>query len=308
MPLLQQYGELDVLISGTQADVQLNCPLSYRFHGFSYIFGKKGSVDHWSTYKKMNLPRMMRDIRSLPLKEYDLIINDFEPVTAWACKLQGRPSVALSHQASFLSKNTPRPRDKFHWHEWVFKHYAPTTHQIGFHFESYDKFINTPVIRSEIRNLETNNFGHISVYLPAYHDHLLVSYLKKIPEVRWEVFSKHSAKTYTENNVLVQPINNAKFNHSLANSTGLLTGGGFEGPAEALFLGKKVLVMPMKYQYEQLCNAEALKKMGIPVIYQLDDEFISKVKHWLSTENTVAVNFPDCTSAIVENMIKTYSA
>ena len=308
VPLLQQHGELDVLISGTQADVQLNCPLTYRFHGFSYVFGKKGSVDHWSTYKSMNLHRLWKDIRSLPLKEYDLIINDFEPVTAWACKLQGRPSVALSHQASFLSKNTPRPKNKFHWQEGVFKHYAPTTYQIGFHFESYDTFINTPVIRSEIRNLDTNDLGHISVYLPAYHDNLLVSYLKRIPEVRWEVFSKHSNRTYTEKNVSVQPINNQKFNHSLANSSGLLTGGGFEGPAEALYLGKKVLVMPMKFQYEQLCNAEAIKKMGVPVIYQLDEDFIPKVKHWLGTSNKVSVNFPDSTSQIVENLIKTYSA
>ena len=63
VPFLQQHGELDVLISGTQADVQLNYPLTYRFHGFSYVFGKKGSVDHWSTYRSMNLHRLLRDIR-----------------------------------------------------------------------------------------------------------------------------------------------------------------------------------------------------------------------------------------------------
>lgn len=307
VPILQQHGDLDVLVSGTQADVHLNFPLSYRFHGFSYIFGKKGSVDHWTTYKTMNLPRLWKDIRSLPLKEYDLIINDFEPVTAWACKLQGRPSVALSHQASFLSKNTPRPKDSFHWAEWVLKHYAPTTHQIGFHFECYDKFIHTPVIRSEIRNLETHDLGYITVYLPAYHDNLLVSYLKKLPEVRWEVFSKHSKQCYKDENVSVQPINNEKFNQSLANSSGLLTGGGFEGPAEALFLGKKVLVMPMKYQYEQLCNAEAVKKMGVPVIYHLDDTFVPKVKDWLNCTDKIEVNFPDSTSKIIEDMIKNYS-
>ena len=307
VPLLQQHGELDVLISGTQADVLLNCPLAFRYHGFSYIFGEKGSVDHWKTYKSMNLPRLWKDVKSLPLIKYDLIINDFEPVTAWACKLQGRPSVALSHQASFLSKNTPRPKDSFHWAEWVLKHYAPTTDQVGFHFESYDNFINTPVIRSEIRELERNNFGHITVYLPAYHDSLLVSYLKKVPEIRWEVFSKHSKRVYTDNNVFVQPINNEKYNVSLANSCGLLTGGGFEGPAEALFLNKKVLVMPMKYQYEQLCNAEAAKKLGVPVIYQLNEDFIPQIKAWLASENTIKVNYPDNTSSIVAELISKYS-
>lgn len=308
VPLLKRHGEVDLLVSGTQADVLLNSPLAYRFHGFSYIFGKKGSVNHWETYRSMNLRRLLRDIRSLPLKEYDLIVNDFEPVTAWACKFQGRPSVALSHQAAFLSKKTPRPKDSFHWAEWVLKHYAPTTHQIGFHFQRYDSFIDTPVIRSEIRSLETNNHGHVTVYLPAYHDNLLVSFLKRIPEVRWEVFSKHSKRTYTDNNVFVQPINNQKYNQSLANSTGLLTGGGFEGPAEALYLSKKVLVMPMKYQYEQLCNAEAVKKMGVPVIYNLDDSFIPTVQGWLSSSDKVAVDFPDSTASIVDEMVKKYSA
>jgi hypothetical protein len=32
----------------------------------------------------------------------------------------------------------------------------------------------------------------------------------------------------------------------------------FETPAEALFLGKKLLVIPMTGQYEQECNAAAL--------------------------------------------------
>jgi uncharacterized protein (TIGR00661 family) len=308
IPVLKEYGELDLLVSGTQADVLLNCPLSYRFHGFSYVFGQKGGVDHWRTYKSMNLPRLWRDIRSLPLQDYDLIINDFEPVTAWACKLQGRPSVALSHQAAFLSKNTPRPKANFHWAEWVLKHYAPTTHQVGFHFESYDNFINTPVIRSEIRNLETKDHGHITVYLPAYHDELLVNHLKKVPEVRWDVFSKHSKRSYSDKNVHVQPINNEKYNLSLANASGLLTGGGFEGPAEALYLGKKVLMMPMKYQYEQLCNAEAAKKMGVPVIYNLDEHFVPAVKAWVSNSSQIPVNFPDRTASIVADLIKNYSS
>ncbi|MBC8052992.1 MAG: glycosyl transferase [Sphingobacteriaceae bacterium] len=308
VPLLQQHGELDLLVSGTQADVLLSQPLAYRFHGFSYIFGKKGSVNHWETYKTMNLPRLWRDIRFLPLKQYDLILNDFEPVTAWACKVQGRPSVALSHQAAFLSKNTPRPQSGFHWQEWVFEHYAPTTHQIGFHFEKYDDFINTPVIRSEIRSLQTGEKGHITVYLPAYHDSLLLSYLKKIPDIQWEVFSKHSKHAYADQNVIVQPINNLQYNQSLAQSSGLLTGGGFEGPAEALYLGKKVLVMPMKFQYEQMCNAEAIKRLGVPVIYNLDEKFVSEVENWLNSTKKVQVNFPDSTSEIVGNLIEKYSA
>ena len=307
VPLLKNYGHVDMLISGTQADVLPEEPLKYRFHGFSYIFGETGGVNYWKTYKSMNLPRLWKDVRSLPLKNYDLIINDFEPVTAWACRLQGRPSVALSHQASFLSKKTPRPSGKYNWAECLFTYYAPTTYKIGFHFDRYDEFIHTPVIRSEIRNQEVYDFGHITVYLPAYHDKLLVSYLKKIPEVRWEVFSKHTRQIYTDFNVHVQPINNELYNRSLAASSGLLTGGGFESPAEALFLGKKVLVMPMKNQYEQLCNAAAAKHLGVPVIYQLKENFIPAVKQWLASSEKVKVNYPDETCSIVDSLVRSYS-
>lgn len=308
VPLLQNHGHVDVLISGTQADVNLRQPVAYRFHGFSFIFGKKGGVDHWRTYRTMNLSQLRRDIRSIPLRNYDLIINDFEPVTGWACKLQGVPSVSLSHQASFLSPKTPRPQNSFHWAELVFKHYAPATHHIGFHFDRYDKFIHTPVIRSEIRLQEPKDLGHITVYLPAFDDRLLLKYLKRIPDVRWEVFSKHVRRAYSDTNVSVRPVNNEEYTKSLAHAHGLVTGGGFEGPAEALYLNKKVIVMPMKNQYEQLCNAEAIKRLGVPVIYQLDDHFVPALKQWLNGSDRVKAVFPDETSDIVDSLIKKFVA
>lgn len=307
VPLLERYGPVDTLVSGTQADVSLNEPVTYKLHGFSLIFGKNGGVDYWKSYKIMNLGQLYRDIKSLPLHKYDLIINDFEPVTAWACRLQGRSSVALSHQSAFLSEKTPRPSKNFHWAEWVFRHYAPTTHKIGFHFERYDDFIHTPIIRSEIRNQETKDSGHVTVYLPAYDDRIIAGYLKQIPDVKWEVFTKHSKIPYRDGNVEVQPVNNRAYNISLASSSGLLTGGGFEGPAEALFMKKKILIFPMRNQYEQQCNAEAAKRLGIPVIKQLDKRSVPQLKAWLHTSSEIAVDFPDETETIIENLIRKYS-
>src|SRR6476469_6181986 len=101
IPLLQQYGNLDILVSGTQADIDLPQKLAYKFHGFSYIFGKKGGVNHLQSLKRMKLRQFWKDMQSIPLDKYDLIINDFEPLTAWACKIKGKNSVSLSNQASF---------------------------------------------------------------------------------------------------------------------------------------------------------------------------------------------------------------
>ncbi len=155
--------------------------------------------------------------------------------------------------------------------------------------------------------MEINNLGHITVYLPAFHDRFLLQYFKQIPEVKWEVFSKHTKIAYSEKNVSVQPINNHRYNLSLAGSAGLFTGGGFEGPAEALFLNKKVLVFPMKFQYEQMCNAEAVRRLGISTINQVDGHFVSNLKNWIYTDKTIKVNFSNETASIVDDIINRYA-
>jgi uncharacterized protein (TIGR00661 family) len=304
VPLLQQYGEVDLLVSGTQAEVSLAQPLKYKFHGFSFVFGTKGGVDNWATFKIMNLPQLWRDMHSLPLKDYDLIINDFEPVSAWACKLQKIPSVSLSHQCSFISPNTPRPQ-KWNYAEWLFKYYSPTTYHVGFHFERYADFIHTPVIRSEIRSMQTSDKGHYTVYLPAYDDKTLLNYLSKT-DVEWHIFSKRQKEATRIGNVQICPVNNEQFNKSMASCTGLLTGGGFEGPAEALFLQKKVLMIPMTGQYEQRCNALSASKLGVPVVNEIDGHFNDHLTNWLNDDKKIQVNFPDETAMIVDNLVKKY--
>lgn len=306
IPLLKQYGDLDILISGTQSDVKLKQAVKYQMHGFSFIFGKSGGIDYLKTWSNMNLPKFRKDMKAVPLKNYNLIINDFEPITAWACKMQGLESVSLSHQASFESKKVPRPRTK-DWGKHILNHYAPTTHHVGFHFERYDHFINTPVIRSEIRSLTPSNLGHYTVYLPAFDDQYLVKLLKQIPQVRWQVFAKHTQLTYTDGNVEVKPVHNESFNQSLASCEGLLTGGGFEGPAEALYLGKKLLVVPMKNQYEQLCNAYALQQLGLPVIWAGDYNWLLNLKNFIHQPQPHQFNFPDQTAEIIDQVVKSFA-
>ncbi len=304
IPHLKKYGDLDLLVSGTQAEVGLDHEVKYRFNGFGFVFGNKGGVDFLKTWKQFDTAQFLNDVKHLPVKDYDLIINDFEPVCAWACKLKGKKNVALSHQSAFVSDKTPQLKG-FHWGKVIMNHYAPTNAHFAFHFERYDDFINTPIIRSEIRNLQSKNLGHYTVYLPAYSDEFIINQVKGFTNIKWQIFSKHSKQHYFKDNVEVLPINNEKFQNSLANCEGLLTGGGFEGPAEALFLKKKVLAVPMKNQYEQQCNALAMENLGISVIWN-EDEFNKKLKNWVENDHVIEVNYPDETSQIIDNLINKY--
>jgi len=164
-----------------------------------------------------------------------LVINDFEPVSAWACKLKHKACIGLSHQSAVINKKSPKPKKTDLIGKAVLNNYAPVTVSYGFHFKEYDKNIFTPVIREQVREAKPIDEGHYTVYLPAYSDERIIKVLGQIPLVKWQVFSKHTKKAYRVRNVQIYPINNERFVTSMVSCTGLLCGAGFETPAEALF-------------------------------------------------------------------------
>lgn len=306
IPYLIPYGEVDLLVSGTQSSVQLPYLVKYKKHGLGFTFGTHGNIAIVDTVKNFRPLTLLKDILEFPVHTYDIIINDFEPLTAWACKLKGKTCVALSHQASYLSNKSPRPDRQNIFAEGILKNYAPASHHIGFHFDSFDTFIHRPVIRADVRNKEVSNHGHISVYLPAHSDTTVVKHLSIIRDVKWEVFSREAKGAYKVGNVYIQPISSESFTESLATGNGLLTAGGFEGPAEAIFLGKKVFSIPMSNQYEQLCNAEALKKLGVTVADQLNSGTMQKLLGWIHFAQPVKIDYTNDTAKIISELLSSY--
>ncbi len=307
IPVLQKKGELDILISGIQADISVPYPVKYTYKGLSFIFGKKGGVDLMGTYLKNNTRRIVSEIKSLPIEKYDLIINDFEPVSAWAAWLKRKPCIALSHQCAVLSVNAPVPQKKDRLGRFILENYAPATSRYGFHFARFDDHTYTPVIRKQVRELNPTDKGHYTVYLPSYDDKKLIKTFLKFKDIRWQVFSKHNKKACTVENVSVMPINNEAFIESMASCSGMLCGAGFETPAEALFLNKKLMVIPMKNQYEQYCNAAALEALGVPVLKNLKSKRAPLIEDWLQNGSVVKVNFPDITEHIIDMLIENHT-
>ncbi|WP_276347735.1 glycosyltransferase family protein [Daejeonella sp. JGW-45] len=304
IPCLMQHGEVDILVSGIQSDLTIPYPIKYKFRGLSFIFGKSGGVDLWKTLVRSNIRKLVSEIKALPIEKYDLVINDFEPVSAWACYTRNIPCIGLSHQAAVLAEEAPEPDVTDMMGKLILRNYAPNTKQYGFHFKPYGKDIYTPVIRKQIREHKVTEGGHYTVYLPAYDDKRLILKLSQFKNVVWDVFSKHNKKAYRAKNVTIQPIHNDKFIKSMAGSAGVLCGAGFETPAEALFMKKKLLVIPMKNQYEQQLNAAALKEMGVPVIRSLKDRYDMVIASWIENERRVEVDYPNITQEIIDRVVQ----
>ena len=306
IPALLNRAQVDILISGTQAEVVLDQKVNYVYKGLSFYFGKKGGIDFLKTIAKNNIFRVFKEIINCPVKEYDLVINDFEPISAWACKYRGVKCISLSHQGALYTKNVPKPSHFDLIGSFIIKNYAKCKYNYGFHFKKYNENVYTPIIRNNIRLLNRTEKDHYTVYLPAYSDENIINVLSKIKGVKWKVFSKETKEYYQKKNVYIKPINSEKFEKSLASCKGILCGAGFETPAEAIFLKKKLLVIPMKNQYEQAFNAKALEELGVPVLKTLKKKNIPKIKDWIESDAKVTLEFPNETQQIVDHILYEY--
>jgi uncharacterized protein (TIGR00661 family) len=261
LPLLQHH-EVDVMVSGEMNPIDIGKNIKYRFKGFTFVYDS-GKLDYWKTFKQLSIFQFIKDILSVPVEQYDLIISDFEPISAYAAKLRGIKSLSLSHHAAFLSEKTPHPNKVDVMAEWILKNYAPCKYNVGFHFKRYDDFILPPHIRSVIRDNKdkTERKEFILVYLSAYNVSELVEIFKGYPNYQFVIFSSQIDKPgWNKSNVRFRPANPSDFMYALLQCNGVITGGGFETVAEALYLNKPVLTIPIKGQYEQECNATAASK------------------------------------------------
>lgn len=283
LPYLQAYGAVDIFLSGSNASLQNALPVKYRSKGMSLFYSACGGLDYKRMWKDNSLFRAHREAKNLPLEKYDIILNDFDFITAKACKIKGLRSIQFGHQASFMSNKTPRPQKKNLFGEMVLKQYAPATTYLGLHFQPYDDFIFAPVIKDVFLQANPVNNGHIVVYLSAYQKHCIEHHFTALPQLNFHWFLQGTKDILRDGNITYYPLSNDLFNEQLITCEGIITGGGFETPAEALYLKKRLMCIPIRGQYEQLCNAAALAHMGVTIIDNADtDEFAMDIARWMN--------------------------
>lgn len=287
IPELAREASVDLLISGHNYQMTLDHADEIRHkRGLSLTYDESGGVSYLKTAINIQPVTFLKDLSTVDPDQYDLVISDFEPITAWASLGADTPCIGISHQAAFLSDASPRPRYRSIFAEQILKRFAPCNRAIGFHFRRYDSFIEPPVIRQEVRDLHPVKGSHITVYLPAFDHNKLIPVFTSLPQAEWEIFSPLCSNTFTIKNVTVNPVGNRPFLKSLESCRGVLTSAGFETCSEAMFLGKKLFAIPIQNQYEQYCNAAALSKLGVRTANGIDGTFRDKAEEWLLHDTT----------------------
>ncbi|MEN9382570.1 MAG: hypothetical protein RI940_1453 [Bacteroidota bacterium] len=301
-PYLRKYGEVDFFLSGSNAHLNCAIPIKYRSKGVSLFYKNTGGLD----YKKMVSSfsfEIFKDAKCLPVEQYDLVINDFDFVTSLACSSKKVSSVHFGHQASFQSKATPRSNQNSLIGNTILEKFVKSDSHIGLHFEQYDEHIYNPIIKSDIINAVPINDGHITVYLPQYSIEFLAPYLLAQTKYHFEVFTKQVDRIVCNQNITYYPINNEQFTSSLIRCYGIITAGGFETPAEAMYMNKKVLSIPILNHFEQECNGKALKNMGVMVLEKIDISFSKHFNDWIENRKPVQLKLKHSTEDIIDILI-----
>ena len=293
--------QLDVLISGGKTQMALPFEVNYEYKGFSFYYGKKGKISVLKSIGKASFWSFMIAMMKVPFKKYDLIISDFEPITLWGAKIAGVKRVGIGNMYSVTSDKYPKTKGSATT-KFFARVMCPSRNKIAMHFQKFDDFVYYPVIRNEIRNAVPADKNFTLVYLNSFSDEELMNCFtqKMFLHKKFVIYSKTSATEYTNGNCVIKPLNNDTFTQDILNCSDVITAGGFQTISEALYLGKKLFVIPIKKQSEQIGNAKILAEMGVKTSTEL---VANEIKAWMDNPNKVQIKFEDDLQKIVDAIL-----
>lgn len=261
--------------------------------GLTFSFNK-GQVSYVKTLLTSKPITFVKDVKKLDLRGYDLVISDFEPVTAWAAKTQGVPVLGIGHQYAFLHKIPREGSDPLA--ELVMKFYAPVDTGVGLHWHHFGQPVLPPIIETHQGSKEAVK-NKIIVYLPFEDTREVIAHLSPFNLFEFHIYTSEAVPSKTDN-IICKPLSRDGFQQDLIDCSGIISNAGFELASEALQMGKKILAKPLHAQMEQISNAAALQQLGYGhVMYDIDG---AAIDHWLHDAHAVKVTYPNTAKILVE--------
>ncbi|SNY42008.1 conserved hypothetical protein [Arsukibacterium tuosuense] len=300
LPALQQQGiAVDFLFSGRPKQQLFDMDMfgDYRWaNGFTFSTAN-GKVQKLKTLSKLQPWQFYRDVSQLNLSSYDLVLTDFEPVSAWAAKRQGKLSVGLARQYSL--RYPLAGKQSASWLKTAISCFAPATHLLGVHWQPAFPDLLPPLLTSVVAAQQTaksnNQPPFILVYLPFEQTRRVINWLKQCPSWQFKLYA-HVNELRTEENVTILPLSRTAFPVDLQQCSGVICNSGFGLCSEAMIAGKKLLVKPLQGQIEQAYNTYTLVKMG--KADQFNQFTPEPLLNWLYKPAAEPYPLPDPASAI----------
>lgn len=259
---------------------------------------EKGRVNYIKTALDCTPLNVLKEINQLDLSGYDVVLNDFEPITAWAAKKQKVPCIGISHQNAFRYEVPKKGRSWFDGK--IIQHFAPSDFHIALHWHHFGQPIFPPIVHTDnSHKVETGK--QVLVYLPFENIDDITDLLLRFSSQTFICYHPEVLSETTVENIHYRKPSYSGFQQELHRCKGVIANGGFELPSEALSIGKKLLLKPLSGQFEQESNVATLDYLGLA--HSMDYLDPAAVRNWLDVGEAESVKYPDVAKYIVDWII-----
>lgn len=298
-------SKLDVtfLFSGRAPDkfFDMACFGDYIYRRGLTFYTESGRVRKSKTLLHNNLPQFIKDVHELDISGYDVIISDYEPVTAWAGRFSHKTVIGLGHQYAF-GHNIPTAGDNI-LSSTIMKNFAPVDVPIGLHWDHFGYNILPPIIDTSLQANSKLNTSHntVVVYLPFENQAEVTALLQQMPEFHFLQYSPELTDS-EQGNISLRKTCHDGFKVDLCRANAVICNAGFELVSECLTLRLPIMVKPVQGQMEQQSNAAALQYLDYAtVLHQLQSREL--IENWLRSDKKIPdVVFPDVARTVVNTL------
>jgi len=217
--------------------------------------------------------------------EPDLVISDFEPFSAWWALRHRIPFISIDHQHMLsqcqIDRNIGSWTARFSADVVTRCHYTGAAAYVILNFfrapiKHAAAVLAPPIVRPQVQRLMPTRGEHFVVYTtdPSWKSTLLTT-LARFPEQTFFIYGLNEHQRV--GNCVLKETSTANFLHDLASSRGVIATAGFSLISECLYLRKKMLLLPIEGQYEQMVNAHYVQKLGLGLFpQQLDADALAQ--------------------------------
>jgi uncharacterized protein (TIGR00661 family) len=272
--------------------------------GLSFAYDQ-GYVDPIETLKRnlMKLPEANRQNDELFKKHFepfepDLVISDFEPFSAWWAWRKSVPFISIDHEHFLTLCSLEHPAKN--WFSRLTASLVTKCHYVGavtyivINFFKVPLRIDSallapPIVRSIICALQPNQGDYILIYsTTGTGAGQLREVLGKFSGQKFYVYGFDPVRDPTEKvsngvdksaelpesgadksaeyeNCIFKKRSTEGFLADLAGARGVIASAGFSLISECMYLKKKMLLLPLAGQYEQIINAQYIEKLGLGI-------------------------------------------
>jgi len=274
--------------------------------GLSFAF-EGARIDKSETLKRnlLKLPEANRQNDELFKKHFEpfqpeLVISDFEPFSAWWAWRKSVPFISIDHEHMLTHCKLDHPMRN--WFSRLTASVVTECHYVGAVAYLIVNFFKAPlrvdnavlappIVRTAVRELEPTTGEHILLYSTTGTDRdRLLEILHKFGQQPFIIYGFN--EDAEDRNCLFKKRSTEGFLADLAGARGVIASAGFSLISECMSLKKKMLLLPVAGQYEQIINAHYIQKLGLGISAEILDEvglgeFLDEINKPLPTDDRI---------------------